>query len=237
MTKANTFRSLVQVYRTRQIGESPNNKGYDPQKKKSKHSGEIITLSQEQLALEENMTQMMTQRNYNQPKQQDTNLQIDSKDIEIDPYHSVVRDQGMTHLTEEENQKKDQDQDQDQEVIQDRKTIKVREKLEWTSIEIRMGMKPEANREVGVEEPFEEGIRTIKEENRATRIEINLIKKDTVRCKSATHILSRTIVRQRIHYIGIGLKQLMKKTNALTLINTVICSQQKYQAILRIAEI
>ncbi|KAA6353541.1 MAG: hypothetical protein EZS28_050932, partial [Streblomastix strix] len=142
----------------------------------------------------------MTQRHFNQPKQHDKNLEIDSEGIKIDPYHCVKRDQSTTHLIEKVNQ----ENDQDQEFTRDRETIKVQEKLEWTSTEIRMDMKPEANREVGDEESLEEGIRTIKEEDRVTRVEIKHIKKDMVRRKSTTYILSKTLIRQRVHQIGIG---------------------------------
>ncbi|KAA6364951.1 MAG: hypothetical protein EZS28_039522 [Streblomastix strix] len=96
MPKAITGRASVQVYHTQQIGKSLNN-----QKK--------------------NMFQRMTQRHYNQPKQQDRNLEFDSEDIEIDLFHLVERDQGTTFLTEEMNR----ENDQDQEGIRDRETIKV----------------------------------------------------------------------------------------------------------------
>ncbi|KAA6371530.1 MAG: hypothetical protein EZS28_032943 [Streblomastix strix] len=141
MMKVNTGRDLVRVYHMRQIGECPNNKGCHPEWKKRKRSGESINLSQMQHEQEENMTQKMTQRHYNQPKQQNKNLKIGLEDIVIDHYHNAAREKSMTNLTKEANQ----ENDQDQKVIQDRETIKFREKLEWTSIETRMGMKPEAN--------------------------------------------------------------------------------------------
>ncbi|KAA6329878.1 MAG: hypothetical protein EZS28_053565, partial [Streblomastix strix] len=38
----------------------------------------------------------MTQKHYNQPKQQDENLEINLEDIETDPYHHTAKDQDMT---------------------------------------------------------------------------------------------------------------------------------------------
>ncbi|KAA6362943.1 MAG: hypothetical protein EZS28_041530, partial [Streblomastix strix] len=112
-------------------------------------------------------------------KQQDKNFQIDSEDIEIDPYHRATRDQSTIPLIEEVIR----ENDQDQEVIRDREIIMVQEKLKWTSIEIRMNTKPDLNREIGDEEPSEEGIRIIKKEDKATRIQIILIMKDIERRK------------------------------------------------------
>lgn len=100
----------------------------------------------------------------------------------------------MIPLTEETNQ----ENGQDQQVNRDRETIKVQEKLEWASIEMRMGMKLEVNRKLKDEEPLEEEIRTNKEEDKATKIEINHIKKDIERRKSTTNILSKTSTGQRV---------------------------------------
>ncbi|KAA6361217.1 MAG: hypothetical protein EZS28_043256 [Streblomastix strix] len=113
---------------------------------------------------------------------------------------SKQQDQDTTPLTEEVNR----GGDRDQEIIQDRETIKVQEKLEWISIEIRMDTKPEANREAELEELFQIETRTIKEENKAAKIENNHIKKDIGKCINITHILGRTSARQRIIQIGIG---------------------------------
>ncbi|KAA6392914.1 MAG: hypothetical protein EZS28_011562 [Streblomastix strix] len=92
-------------------------------------------------------------------KQQYKNLEFDSEDIEIDPYHHAIRDLDTTPVTEEVNR----ENDQDQEVIRDRETTKVQERLEWTSIEIRTDMKPGANREVEYEELLEAGTRITNE--------------------------------------------------------------------------
>ncbi|KAA6380041.1 MAG: hypothetical protein EZS28_024431 [Streblomastix strix] len=55
-----------------------------------------------------------------------------------------------------------------------------------------------------INELFEGDARTIKEEDKSTRREINHIKKDIEWRKSITHIQSRNSVIQRIHQIGIG---------------------------------
>ncbi|KAA6387578.1 MAG: hypothetical protein EZS28_016899 [Streblomastix strix] len=127
-----------------------------------------------------NSIQKMTQRQYSHPKQQDKNLKIDQEGIEIDLSHGAIIYQDMTPLTEEANQKRDQDQV----AGRDRETIKIHEKLERSSIEIRMNMKQEANREVGDVEPIVEGTRTIKEEDKATKRKINHNEKDIERCKN-----------------------------------------------------
>ncbi|KAA6396870.1 MAG: hypothetical protein EZS28_007601 [Streblomastix strix] len=136
---------------------------------------------------------------------QDRNLQIDLEDIEIDPYHHVTRDQDMTLQTEAVNRENDKDQG----VIQNRETIKVQKKQEWMSIEIRMYLRLEANREAEADERIEEGILTAKKENRAIWRENNYIKRDIEKRKSTTHIQNRALTKQRIHQTGIGLTNMI----------------------------
>ncbi|KAA6371389.1 MAG: hypothetical protein EZS28_033085 [Streblomastix strix] len=143
-------------------------------------------------------TQKTTQRHYYQPKQIDKSFEIDLEEIEIDPYHRATRDQDKTPLTEEVNR----ENDQDQEIIRDRETIKVQEKLEWISIEIRRDLRPEANQEAEVVVRLEEGSLIVKEEDRTIKIRINHIKRDIEKRKSITHIQSRISVGQRIHQTG-----------------------------------
>ncbi|KAA6359819.1 MAG: hypothetical protein EZS28_044654 [Streblomastix strix] len=87
----------------------------------------------------------------------------------------------MTRPTEEVNQEKDQDQDQG--VTQDRETTKVQEKLEQISIETIMDLSSEANREIEVGERLVVEIRTLKEEDYATKIDTSYIKRDIERQK------------------------------------------------------
>ncbi|KAA6359815.1 MAG: hypothetical protein EZS28_044658, partial [Streblomastix strix] len=136
------------------------------------------------------------------------NLEIDSADIEIGLCHRITRDQDMTLLTEEVIR----ESGQDQEVIRDRETVKIQEQLEWISIEIRMDLRPEAKREAEAVERLEEGILTIKVEDKASRIENNHIKRDIEKRNSITHIQNRSQIRQRINQTGIGY------TNMITVI-------------------
>jgi hypothetical protein len=94
------------------------------------------------------MIQRTTQKHYNHRKQRDGNLEINSKETEIDPYHHIARDRDMTLLTETMNQGKDQDQ----EAIQGLKNTKAQEKLQIKAIMVlRLGSNIE------VEERIEEG--------------------------------------------------------------------------------
>ncbi|KAA6380050.1 MAG: hypothetical protein EZS28_024424 [Streblomastix strix] len=149
----------------------------------------------------------MTQKRYNQQKQQDRNLEIDSEDIEIGPYHSTSRDQDMTLLTEEANQEKDQVQ----EVIQDLENTRVQEKLEWMSIGIRMDLKLETNQEAEAEEHIEEGNIVIKEGDRTIGIEIYRIRRDIEKHRSITHTQNGSLARLRIQQTGTGHTNMMIK--------------------------
>ncbi|KAA6360369.1 MAG: hypothetical protein EZS28_044104 [Streblomastix strix] len=101
------------------------------------------------------MIQKTTQKHYNQPKQQDKNLEIGSEDIKTGPNLHITRDQDMTRPTEEVNREKEQDQG----VILDLKNIRVQEKLEQMLIGIIMDLKLQTNQEVEAKEHIdEEGI-------------------------------------------------------------------------------
>ncbi|KAA6356821.1 MAG: hypothetical protein EZS28_047651, partial [Streblomastix strix] len=84
-----------------------------------------------------NIIQKTTQKHYNQPKQQDKNSEIDSKDTEIGPYHHTTRDRDMNLMTMATNREKDRDQ----EVIQERENTIIPERLEQMRIEIIMDLK------------------------------------------------------------------------------------------------
>ncbi|KAA6330821.1 MAG: hypothetical protein EZS28_053451, partial [Streblomastix strix] len=60
---------------------------------KLKRFGKNTTLIQEWQVQRKSMTQKTTQRHYNQPKQQNKNLEINLEDREMDIYHRMTRDQ------------------------------------------------------------------------------------------------------------------------------------------------
>ncbi|KAA6369760.1 MAG: hypothetical protein EZS28_034714 [Streblomastix strix] len=145
-----------------------------------------------------------TKKHYKQPKQQDRNSEIDSEDIETDPYHHTTRDPDMILPSEEENQENDQDQD----VIQDQEITKAQEKLEWMLTGIKMDSKPEMNQEVEAKEHIGEGGPIIMKENRVMKIEINRIRKDTEKHRNIIHIQNKPLTRQRTQQIRTGLTNL-----------------------------
>ncbi|KAA6367851.1 MAG: hypothetical protein EZS28_036625 [Streblomastix strix] len=105
------------------------------------------------------MIRKTIQKHYNQQKQRDENLEIDSEDTETGPYHHTIRDQDMILQTEEIIQ----ENDQSQVVIQDLEIIKVQKKLEQTLKESIMDLKPETNQGVEAKERIDEGSIVINE--------------------------------------------------------------------------
>ncbi|KAA6360251.1 MAG: hypothetical protein EZS28_044222, partial [Streblomastix strix] len=136
-------------------------------------------------------------------KQRDKNLQVDSEDIEIGPYHPTTRDQDITILIEEVNQENDQDQG----VIEDRETIKAQEKPEWMSIRIIMDLKLEVNQEAEAEEHIEEVNIVINEGDITFNTEINQIRRHIEKHRSITHTQNGSLARLRIQQTG------MERTN------------------------
>ncbi|KAA6402928.1 MAG: hypothetical protein EZS28_001537, partial [Streblomastix strix] len=102
--------------------------------------------------------------------------------------------------TEEVNQ----ENDQDQEFFQDLKTTKIRQKLEWMLIGIKMDLKLETNQEAEHEEHIDERNIVIKEGDRTIKTEINRIRKDIEKHRSITHIQNRSSVRLRIQQTETG---------------------------------
>ncbi|KAA6403173.1 MAG: hypothetical protein EZS28_001299 [Streblomastix strix] len=93
----------------------PKQQGQHLHQMKLKRSGKNTTLIQEWQVQRKSMTQKTTQRHYNQPKQQNKNLEINLEDRDIDLYHRMTRNQDMIPMTEEVNR----ENEQDQEVIRD----------------------------------------------------------------------------------------------------------------------
>ncbi|KAA6381706.1 MAG: hypothetical protein EZS28_022768 [Streblomastix strix] len=91
-------------------------------------------------------------------------------------------------------------QDIERQQLRGRRSVKRLKRLLQSSWRRQLVCKRE--REVG--ERLEEEIRTIYEEEKATRIKISHIKRDKVKLKGITYIQSRTSVRQRIQQTGIG---------------------------------
>ncbi|KAA6374589.1 MAG: hypothetical protein EZS28_029885 [Streblomastix strix] len=148
----------------------------------------------------QSMSQKTSRRHYNQPKQHGRNLEIDSEDLEICPYHRATRNQDMTLLTEEVSQ----ENGQDQEAIRDREIIKVQEKLEWKSIGIKIDLKPGTNQEVEAGEHIDEGNIVIKEGDKTITIETNRTRGDIEKHRNITHIQNRPLTRQRTLQTGTG---------------------------------
>jgi hypothetical protein len=137
------------------------------------------------------MIQRTTQKHYNQQKQRDGNLEINSEEAEIDPYHHIARDRDMILLTGAANQEKDQDQ----EATQGLENTRVQEKLQ---IKVIMDLRQGMNKEIEVEGRIEEGGTIIKERVQIITIEINLIRIGTEKHRNIIHIQNRPLIRQRI---------------------------------------